>query len=260
MIRPTYEKLAEQFQHVMFLKVDVDKVQEIARRYQVSAMPTFICLKNGQKVAEMKGANPPGLTKMVTDNAGPVPSTSTAGASSSSSSSKAPVENGPESLLPHLFTPHITCLNESPQHGIKTIVGADRGSRGSSWLESESDAELLICLPFNQPVKLKSISIFSGVSPEQAPKTIQLFINQPTLDFSDAANLIPTQEIVLTDKDVKGERLELRFVKFQSVNTLYILVKDNQGDEETTRIDSLDVFGTIVHATSGAKIQKVEEE
>lgn len=39
-------------------KVDVDKVREIAARYQVSAMPTFICLKGGKKVAEV-GVLPP---------------------------------------------------------------------------------------------------------------------------------------------------------------------------------------------------------
>lgn len=75
---------------------------------------------------------------------------------------------------------------------------------------------------FNQPVKIKSISIFSAISPSQAPKTIQLFINQPTLDFSDAANLTPTQEIVLSEKDIKGDRVEVRFVKFQSVNSLHV--------------------------------------
>jgi hypothetical protein len=92
-----------------------------------------------------------------------------------------------------------------------------------------------LCIQFNQPVKLKSISIFSGVSPEQAPKTIQLFINQPALDFSDAANLTPTQEIVLTEKDVKGERVELRFVKFQSVNTLYVSVPSAASCGDVTR-------------------------
>ncbi len=34
-------------------KVDVDRVREIAARYQVSAMPTFICIKGGKKVAEV---------------------------------------------------------------------------------------------------------------------------------------------------------------------------------------------------------------
>jgi hypothetical protein len=149
-----------------------------------------------------------------------------------------------ESLLPQLYSPHITCLNESSTHGIKTIVGSDAGRKGSGWLESDADQELLIHLPvspsvkfrfqrlhnltkshayqFNQPVKIKSILIFSAISPSQAPKTIQLFINQPTLDFSDAANLTPTQELVLTEKDIKGERVEVRFVKFQSVQSLSV--------------------------------------
>jgi hypothetical protein len=33
-------------------------------------------------------------------------------------------------------------------------------------------------------------------------------------------------------------------VRFQKVTSIHILVKSNQGDEETTRIDSIDIFGT----------------
>lgn len=87
---------------------------------------------------------------------------------------------------------------------------------------SHANGDTLASFQFNQPVKIKSISIFSAISPPQAPKTIQLFINQPTLDFSDAANLTPTQELVLTEKDIKGERVEVRFVKFQSVQSLSV--------------------------------------
>ena len=36
-----------------FLKVDVDKVQEVARRYRVTAMPTFKFVKGGKEVAEV---------------------------------------------------------------------------------------------------------------------------------------------------------------------------------------------------------------
>ncbi|KAI5454221.1 hypothetical protein NCC49_004284 [Naganishia albida] len=256
MIAPTFQQLSQKYGHVQFLKVDVDKVPQISAKYSVRAMPTFIVLKGGKVVGEMKGANPAGLTSMVSQHAGPVPP---AGSSSTSGGAQStPAEPGVESLLPHLFSPHITCLNESSAHGIKTIVGSDAGRKGSGWLESEVDPELLIHLPFNQPVKIKSISIFSAISPSQAPKTIQLFINQPTLDFSDVANLTPTQEIVLSEKDIKGERVEVRFVKFQSVNSLSILVKDNQGDEETTRIDSIDVFGSVVHATSKEPVKPVQ--
>jgi hypothetical protein len=42
-------------------------------------------------------------------------------------------------------------------------------------------------------------------------------------------------------------------VRFQKVTSLHILVKSNQGDEETTRIDSIDIFGTgeVIHAPMG---------
>lgn len=76
---------------------------------------------------------------------------------------------------------------------------------------------------FNQPVKIKSISFFSGISPPQGPKTVQLFINQPQFDFADADSHEPTQELVLTEGDVKGgNRIDLRFVRFQNVNSLHV--------------------------------------
>lgn len=95
-----------------------------------------------------------------------------------------------------------------------------------------------------EPVKLKAISIFSGVSPSQAPTEVKLFINHNAMDFGDAETSSPAQEFNLSPQDVKGEKLELRFVRFQNVRSLHILVKSNQEDDETTRIDSIDIFGS----------------
>jgi thiol-disulfide isomerase/thioredoxin len=47
-------KFLHQFAHVQFLKVDVDKVQAIAQKYKVSAMPTFIVIKGGKVVGEVR--------------------------------------------------------------------------------------------------------------------------------------------------------------------------------------------------------------
>lgn len=256
MIGPIFEKIAGQTLHAQFLKVDVDRLQPIAARYGIRAMPTFIVIKGGQKVGEMQGANPPGLTALIKNHAGappPAGAEQTIGATPGGSAT--PAEPGVESLLAQVHSAQITCLNESTAHGIKTIIGSNAGPRGSSYLESEADPELLAYIPFSQPVKIKAISIFSAISPEQGPKTVKLFINQPQFDFSDAESHEPTQELTLTNKDIKGDRIQLRFVKFQNVNSLHILVTSNQGDEETTRIDSLDIFGSVVHSTSKDKIQ-----
>ncbi|GAA6013111.1 hypothetical protein JCM8202_003023 [Rhodotorula sphaerocarpa] len=56
-IAPVFEKLAGQYSAATFLKVDVDKAQDVARAYRVSAMPTFVYVKNERKVHEVKGAN-----------------------------------------------------------------------------------------------------------------------------------------------------------------------------------------------------------
>ena len=37
-------------ENVVFLKVDVDEAEAVAAEYNISAMPTFIFIKDGKKV------------------------------------------------------------------------------------------------------------------------------------------------------------------------------------------------------------------
>lgn len=166
---------------------------------------------------------------------GSAPAAAASGSSSSSDTS---------SLLGQVTSTGLSCLNESAAHPLSSIVGPNHGPKGTSYLESDVDPELLISIPFNDAVKLKAISIFSGVSPSQAPKNIKLFVNHTQMDFADAERETPAQEIELKSDDVKGNKVELRFVRFQSVRSLHILISDNQEGEETTRIDSIDLYGS----------------
>ena len=54
MISPKIEAMAGEMSNVVFLKVDVDEAEDVAQEYNISAMPTFIFLKNGQKVKDLK--------------------------------------------------------------------------------------------------------------------------------------------------------------------------------------------------------------
>jgi thioredoxin 1 len=48
-----------------FAKFDVDAVPELAQELGIRAMPTFIFFKDGQKVDEFLGANPPALLNLL---------------------------------------------------------------------------------------------------------------------------------------------------------------------------------------------------
>ncbi|KAH9888292.1 thioredoxin-like protein [Xylariomycetidae sp. FL2044] len=69
-IAPHFQALAAQHAipgHLAFAKVNVDHVQDAARTYGVTAMPTFMFFKDGKQVAvngqaKVQGANPPVLT------------------------------------------------------------------------------------------------------------------------------------------------------------------------------------------------------
>ncbi|CAE6479628.1 unnamed protein product [Rhizoctonia solani] len=65
-IAPRYEQLAKTNSHVRFLKCDVDAAQDVARvSYNVSAMPTFIFIKNGKQVDMVRGADPRSLESAI---------------------------------------------------------------------------------------------------------------------------------------------------------------------------------------------------
>ncbi|KAG8935727.1 hypothetical protein FRC03_001104 [Tulasnella sp. 419] len=67
MISPVFEALSDNSEYagVKFYKVDVDAVREVAAAVNVRVMPTFMLFKNGEKVKELKGANPPGLQQLL---------------------------------------------------------------------------------------------------------------------------------------------------------------------------------------------------
>jgi len=65
-IAPVLEKLAQQYaSNIVVVKVDVDECEELAMKYEISSMPTFVFLKDGEKVESFSGANPDKLQKTI---------------------------------------------------------------------------------------------------------------------------------------------------------------------------------------------------
>jgi len=57
-----------------FYKIDVDEVPEASMHYDVTALPTFIVLRDGKELGRFEGASILKLKKILSDNGCSVPS------------------------------------------------------------------------------------------------------------------------------------------------------------------------------------------
>jgi thioredoxin 1 len=64
-IAPIFETLSEKYTNVVFVKVDVDELADVASKCGIRAMPTFQFYKGGSKIKEMCGANQAQLVSMI---------------------------------------------------------------------------------------------------------------------------------------------------------------------------------------------------
>lgn len=161
----------------------------------------------------MKGANKEGLEALVKKYA----DDSTAGS----------LVAGQSDLTSIVDKKQMECLNGTD------ATPLDRFIEGNCNLVSDCDEQLIISLPFHQPVKVHSVLI-KGVG-NRSPKRVKVFINLPkTIDFDNASGLEPTQLLEFTEAASEGEGqiLQLKYVKFQNVQNIQFFIENNVGDEE----------------------------
>ena len=58
MIKPEFDKISDEYRvDTAFVKVDVDKLKDVAQTHNVRAMPTFVIFKGGSEVGRIQGAD-----------------------------------------------------------------------------------------------------------------------------------------------------------------------------------------------------------
>lgn len=61
-VSPKYEELASQYPSIKFWKVDIDELSEIAEKFDVTSIPTFVILQNKRILKTVVGADLKSLT------------------------------------------------------------------------------------------------------------------------------------------------------------------------------------------------------
>lgn len=54
---PLYTNLAAKYPKVLFLKIDIDEVRDVAAKWNISSVPSFFFTKNGKEIDKVFGAD-----------------------------------------------------------------------------------------------------------------------------------------------------------------------------------------------------------
>ncbi|KAI9446613.1 DUF1000-domain-containing protein [Lactarius indigo] len=173
------------------------------------------------------------------------------------------VNHSEPSLLEYLDLSQSNCLNEVEDRNLRGIVAAKIRNTTDARLLSDSDEQLLLNIHFNQRVRIRSI-VLRTADPQQGPKKIKLLVNRTAIAFEDVVDAEEpevAQVLEVSEDTVRdGQPIELRYVRFQSVNSLHIFVESNHGGGEQTRIDSIDILGFPCGATKDLSELKKQQD
>ncbi|EGD98131.1 thioredoxin [Trichophyton tonsurans CBS 112818] len=289
-IAPVFESLSQQHagEKVKFAKVNVDKQEEIARLFHITAMPTFIVYHHGEILREVKGAGKESLTTAVmagvqTAN-GEAPEVSKEISSDDGSTwLGAPAPRTYQDITDEVEVKGIDMLNRDDEAGparslfdsqipsalaAANTKGKENEPKTPDWVLSDTDEQLIVFIPFQSSTKVHSLQITSlppySDDEEDAlmrPRTIKFFTNHAhIIGFEDADDSKPVQTCEISPKawDPKTgtATVELRYVLFQGVSSLNVYFVDGDGDGEKIRVDRLRIFGEKGEKREGV-IEKV---
>lgn len=146
----------------------------------------------------------------------------------------------PEALGPrdNLYTridrDNVVALNAAPPgKGSEVIKPWDSRLDEETYLESDSDDQLIIRIPFTGSVKLRAVLLKAGPG-DHTPAKVALYNNVENLDFSDIADLKPTQEFDIVQSRDVGE-YHVMPAKFPNVTSITLFFPASQG-ADTTRV------------------------
>lgn len=146
--------------------------------------------------------------------------------------------------------------------------------KGADGVESDTDEQLMLYIPFQAAVKLHSIHLTSLASADadedddeapSRPRTIKLFCNtHQILGFEDAEERESTQTIELKAEDWNKNGtavITTKFVKFQNCSafTMFFVEAERPGAEKI-RIDRLRVIGEVMGEKVDMNKLKQQEE
>jgi len=158
-----------------------------------------------------------------------------------------------EVLNEYIIVKNMGVLNADDATSVAGVV------TGNGLLQSSTDAQLLIQVPFIEAVKLKAIRIRAeeGKGAGSAVRTVRIYVNNMNINFNDVDSIEPTDVIRLSASEASvGAQKDVKYVKFQNVRSLTLFVEDNQTDDDKTFLNNITFIGTVLAGTNMKDLKK----
>lgn len=283
-IKPFVDELYKkpEYKKVEFVRVDTDTVPDVCQEHSVSSIPTFVLFEMKKEVDRVTNDFPSKLTEAVKQLSSKANSDVSAEERSSSGLAATPEEiqqyvpPGFEVLNSTINFGDSVALNFMPLSKNNTDVKnfLRQNSKEPSVAYTDADSQGLLFILFNNISKVHSI-LLKFAKPEsseglnldgdeienetQSPSLIKVWPNIPSiLSFDEASSDASAQSVTKIDPNETAgwHEVKLKYVRFQSVQTLNIFI-DGQDEDSHTIIEKVIFIGV---SGNQAKSQHINYE
>lgn len=175
-----YAGLAERISRpgpLTFAKVDNDTTQDLVQEYAITVLPTFILFRKGKVIHTVQGANPVELRTVVGKLISELESLAEAAVGSGSGGvwKGAEIPRGYSDVTDQVELRGCELLNADDNAGpVKVLFESSKPSAlglgkstSADWVQSGSDDQLLLFVPFQSTIKLHTLQVSTFLTNNQ---------------------------------------------------------------------------------------------
>ncbi|VDP66167.1 unnamed protein product [Schistosoma mattheei] len=137
-IAPVFQELSIKYKNMKFVKIDVDKLEDVAQRYNVRSLPTFIFLRGAEQIDRITGGVPQKLRDKVQELA------LSGSDSHESGSNKSPQSSKQYDMDILLSKNQCECLNEDDTHSLAQLLNSSENNNSKAYLLSDTDEQVSV--------------------------------------------------------------------------------------------------------------------
>ncbi|KAG7195571.1 uncharacterized protein KQ657_003338 [Scheffersomyces spartinae] len=288
-IKPLVDQMYEntaKYGNIEVVRIDIDAQSELASRYSVTSIPTFLVFESGELTKRLSSANVSELTQAfdqlalkATDGVRKGSGAKAVLMKVDDDELKSLVPKGYEILNPKILMSEFVSFNASPLLTVQTKDGDAPSANQLFKLEenspvySDADSQLLFYVPFTSVckvysvlLKVEKVTAVEGVALDeediaetQFPNIINVINGRVTL-FDEAVLDTKHHHEKLEGKLVDGQWYEckLKYVRFQTCYGLSIFF-DGEDEDYHTVVKQVVLVGVSGESAQPQFLQRLEE-